>query len=55
MPAYYFHSYAFLTKFSLFIVAALLSTIPTMDFLSWRCAEEIRPAGRHHAANERSR
>ncbi len=36
--SYYFHSYAFLTKFSLFIVIGLLSTIPTMEFLSWRGA-----------------
>jgi len=33
--AYYFHSHAFLTKFSLFIVIGLLSIIPTMEFLSW--------------------
>ena len=36
--AYYFHSHAFLTKFSLFIVIGLLSIIPTMEFLSWRGA-----------------
>jgi putative membrane protein len=35
---YYFHSHAFLTKFSLFIVIGLLSIIPTMEFLSWRGA-----------------
>jgi putative membrane protein len=35
---YYFHSYAFLTKFSLFIIVGLLSIIPTMEFLSWRGA-----------------
>jgi putative membrane protein len=34
--AYYFHSHAFLTKFSLFILVALLSIIPTVEFLSWR-------------------
>jgi putative membrane protein len=33
--SYYFHSHAFLTKFSLFIVIGLLSIIPTMEFLSW--------------------
>src|ERR1700688_3687954 len=33
--SYYFHSYAFLTKFSLFIILGLLSIIPTMEFLSW--------------------
>ena len=37
---YYFHSYAFLTKFVLFIIVGLLSIIPTMEFLSWR--EEIK-------------
>ena len=35
---YYFHSHAFLTKFSLFIIVGLLSIIPTMEFLSWRGA-----------------
>lgn len=34
--AYYFHNHAFLTKFSLFIVVALLSSVPTLEFLSWR-------------------
>jgi putative membrane protein len=36
--AYYFSSHAFLTKFGLFIVIALLSAIPTFEFLSWRKA-----------------
>jgi putative membrane protein len=36
--SYYFHSHAFLTKFSLFIILGLLSIIPTMEFLSWRAA-----------------
>jgi putative membrane protein len=36
--AYYFHSHAFLTKLSLFIIVGLLSIIPTMEFLSWRGA-----------------
>ena len=36
--AYYFSSHAFLTKFVLFIVIALLSAIPTVEFLSWRVA-----------------
>ena len=35
---YYWHSHAFLTKFSLFIVIGLLSIIPTVEFLSWRKA-----------------
>ena len=33
--SYYFHSHAFLMKFSLFIIIGLLSIIPTMEFLSW--------------------
>ena len=36
--AYYFHSHAFLTKFGLFVVVALLSIVPTLEFLSWRAA-----------------
>lgn len=38
---YYFHNHAFLTKFGLFIVIALLSVIPTVEFLSWRAALKI--------------
>ena len=34
--AYYFHSHAFMTKLSVFIAVALLSIIPTIEFLSWR-------------------
>jgi putative membrane protein len=36
--AYYFHSHAFLTKLSLFVIIALLSIVPTVAFLSWRKA-----------------
>ncbi len=36
--AYYFHSHAFMTKLSVFIAVALLSIIPTLEFLSWRKA-----------------
>jgi putative membrane protein len=36
--SYYFHSHAFLTKLSLFLIVGLLSIIPTMEFLSWRDA-----------------
>jgi len=32
---YYFHSHAFLAKFSIFILVGLLSVIPTVEFLSW--------------------
>ena len=39
-PDYYWHSHAFLTKFSLFIIVGLLSIIPTMEFLSWRSSLE---------------
>ena len=35
---YYFHSHAFMAKFSIFIVVGLLSIIPTVEFLSWRKA-----------------
>lgn len=34
--AYYWSSHAFLTKFGLFIVVALLSIVPTIEFLKWR-------------------
>jgi putative membrane protein len=33
---YYFHSHAFLTKLSVFIAVALISIIPTVEFLKWR-------------------
>jgi putative membrane protein len=36
--AYYWHSHAFLIKFSLFVIVALLSIIPTREFLSWGSA-----------------
>src|SRR6202048_4118191 len=35
---YYFHSQAFMAKFSIFVVIGLLSLIPTVEFLSWRKA-----------------
>jgi len=34
--AYYFSSHAFLTKFAVFIILAILSIVPTVEFLSWR-------------------
>jgi len=37
-PEYYWHSHAFLTKFSLFVIIAITSIIPTMEFLSWGAA-----------------
>jgi putative membrane protein len=39
--AYYFSSHAFLTKFGLFILLALVSVVPTLEFLSWRAALKI--------------
>jgi putative membrane protein len=33
---YYFHTWTFLAKLALFILAALISLIPTMEFLRWR-------------------
>ena len=35
---YYFSSYAFLTKLTVFVVVAGLSAVPTIEFLSWRKA-----------------
>lgn len=35
---YYFSSYAFLTKLTVFVVVAALSAVPTIEFLSWRNA-----------------
>ena len=32
---YYFHSYAFIAKLSIFLVVGLSSMIPTIEFLSW--------------------
>jgi putative membrane protein len=34
--SYYFSSHAFLGKLSLFIAVAVLSIIPTIEFLKWR-------------------
>jgi putative membrane protein len=34
--AYYFHNAAFIAKFSLFVLIALLSIYPTVTFLAWR-------------------
>ena len=36
--AYYWSSHAFLTKFAVFILVAVLSAVPTIEFLSWRKA-----------------
>jgi putative membrane protein len=34
--AYYFHNWAFHTKLTLFVLAALLSIIPTRELMRWR-------------------
>jgi putative membrane protein len=34
--SYYFHSASFIAKLSLFVLVALLSIYPTVEFLSWR-------------------
>jgi len=36
--SYYFSSYAFLAKLSVFLIVAALSAAPTIEFLSWRKA-----------------
>ena len=36
--SYYFHNTSFIAKFSLFVLVALLSAYPTIQFLSWRGA-----------------
>lgn len=33
---YYFTSHAFLAKFGLFVIVALISIVPTVEFLKWR-------------------
>jgi len=33
---YYFHTWTFITKLSLFVIIGLISIIPTREFLSWR-------------------
>ena len=35
---YYMHSGAFMAKFSLFVIVALLSIVPTIEFVKWRGA-----------------
>jgi putative membrane protein len=33
---YYFHTWTFIAKLTLFILVGLISIIPTLEFLSWR-------------------
>jgi putative membrane protein len=35
---YYFHTWTFIVKLSLFVIVALISIIPTVEFLRWRPA-----------------
>lgn len=42
--SYYFHNHAYLTKLGLFIIVALLSLVPTFEFLSWRKAVQAGQA-----------
>ena len=35
---YYFHTWTFHAKLSLFVIVGLISIIPTMEFLRWRPA-----------------
>ena len=41
---YYFHSIPFIAKFSLFIIAGLISIYPTVQFLKWRPALRLGQA-----------
>jgi len=50
---YYFHSHAFLTKLSAFIVVGILSIIPTVEFLSWRGAVKAGQVPTISAKNRR--
>ncbi|HWB46388.1 MAG TPA: DUF2214 family protein [Hyphomicrobiaceae bacterium] len=35
---YYFHTWTFIAKLTLFVLVGLISIIPTREFLSWRAA-----------------
>lgn len=48
---YYFQSAPFIAKLSLFVIVALLSIYPTVQFLSWKKSLD---RGQHPAVNERS-
>ena len=36
--SYYFHSWTFLAKLTLFVIVGLISIVPTIEFLRWRPA-----------------
>ncbi len=52
---YYFHSHAFLTKLSVFIVVGILSIIPTVEFLSWRGAVKAGQVPDHQREEPKAR
>ena len=37
-PIYYFHTWTFIAKLTLFVIIGLVSIVPTREFLSWRKA-----------------
>jgi putative membrane protein len=41
---YYFHTWTFIAKLSLFIIVGLLSAIPTIEFLRWRAPLKVGEA-----------
>jgi putative membrane protein len=50
---YYFHTWTFIAKLSLFIIVGLISIIPTREFLSWR--RSVRAGEVPQVAPERMR
>ncbi len=36
--AYYFHTWTFITKLTLFVIIGLISIVPTREFLRWRAS-----------------
>jgi putative membrane protein len=52
--AYYFHSWPFIGKLSMFIVVALLSIYPTVTFLSWAKTLKRGQTPSVHAAAQRT-
>jgi len=51
---YYFQTWTFIAKLSLFVIVGLLSIIPTVEFLSWRKAVKQGQAPNVEAARIRS-
>jgi putative membrane protein len=51
---YYFQTWTFIAKLSLFVIVGLLSIIPTVEFLSWRKAVKQGQAPNVEAAKMRS-